>query len=152
MSDKFFVDTNVLVYAHDRGAGRKHDIARHLVERLWHDRAGVVSTQVLQELYINLRRKASKPLDRTQARQLVEDYLSWEVVVNDGRSILEAIEIEDRYGISFWDALVIQAARNSGAPTIYTEDLNHGQDYGGVEAYNPFLAIGEESSVHEPGT
>lgn len=149
MSDRAFVDTNVLVYAHDASAGRKHEIARDLIETLWSERKGVLSTQVLQELYVNVRRIASSPLDSAKASELVEDYLTWETIVNDGGAILNAIEIEERYGISFWDALVIQAANSAGVDTLYTEDLSHGQIYGNVTAVNPFAEVSDEPSVHE---
>ena len=75
MSDKYFVDTNILMYAHDTSAGAKHERAKALVEELWRDRTGVVSTQVLQELCVNLRRKAGRPLDRKATREIVADYL-----------------------------------------------------------------------------
>ncbi len=101
MSDRVFVDTNVLVYAHDVSTGAKHEKARLLVERLWQDRIGAVSTQVLQELYVSLRRKAGRPLASEEARALVADYLRWDVVVNSGESILDAIALEQRYGIWF---------------------------------------------------
>lgn len=140
MSDKYFVDTNILVYAHDASAGPKHDRARTLVEDLWRTRSGVVSTQVLQELCVNLRRKAGRPLDLKTTREIVTDYLSWEVVVNTGESVLEALDIENRYGISFWDALVIQAAESSGAAVLYSEDLSDGQTYGSVRIVNPLVA------------
>ena len=91
MSGRTFVDTNILVYAHDTSAGAKHDVARSLVERLWHERTGAVSTQVLQELYVSLRRRAGRPLAREDAHAVVTDYLRWEVVVNNGQSILDAI-------------------------------------------------------------
>jgi len=149
MSDRSFIDTNVLVYAHDTGYGLKHEQARTLVERMWAERSGVLSTQVLQELYVNVRRKARRPIGRAQALRLVEDYISWEVVVNDERSIVEAIDIEERYGISFWDALIVQAADVAGVTRLYTEDLNHGQTYRGVEAYNPFVTRAGDPSVHE---
>ena len=138
MSDKYFVDTNVLMYAHDTAAGEKHARARTLVEQLWESRAGVVSTQVLQELAVNLRRKAKKPLDAKATRDIVSDYLAWHVVVNDGDSILEALDLEARYQVSFWDALVIQAAQASGAELLYSEDLSDGQAYGHVRVVNPF--------------
>lgn len=138
MSAEFFVDSNVLVYAHDVGAGERHEVARDLVRRLWRDRSGVLSTQVLQEIYVNLRRKAEKPVSREEALQLIEDYLSWEVVVNSERSVIEAIRIEKRFDISFWDALIVHAAQSAGAGTLYTEDLNDGQTYGSVRAVNPF--------------
>jgi predicted nucleic acid-binding protein len=137
MSDKYFVDTNILMYAHDRSAGVKYERARGLVEDLWRTRSGVVSTQVLQELCVNLRRKASRPLDPKATREIVTDYLSWQVVVNTGESILQALEIQDRYRISFWDALVIQAAEASGAAVLYSEDLSHLRAYGSVPVENP---------------
>ena len=137
MSDRYFVDTNILMYAHDSAAGEKHHLARALVEHLWDTRSGVVSTQVLQELAVNLRRKAGKPLTARDTRDIVSDYLAWHVVVNAGDSILEALELESRYQVSFWDALVIQAAQSAGARILYSEDLSDGQRYGSVTVSNP---------------
>ena len=140
MSDRYFIDTNVLMYAHDSAAGEKHQRAKVLVEELWETRAGVVSTQVLQELAVNLRRKAKKPLDAKATRDVVSDYLTWQVVVNGGDSILEALDLEAKYQISFWDALIVQAAHVSGAEVLYSEDLSDGQAYGAVRVINPFRA------------
>ena len=140
MSAKHFVDTNILVYAHDVAAGDKHARARSLVEQLWADRSGVLSTQVLQEFYVNIRKKARAPLAAAEARQWISDYLNWEVVVNDGHSVLEAIELEERYEISFWDALIVQAANTARATVLYSEDLSHGQHYSNVTVENPLLA------------
>jgi len=137
MSDKYFVDTNILVYAHDTSAGTKHDRAKALVEDLWSQRSGVVSTQVLQELCVNIRRKAKRPVDLRTAREIVVDYLSWDVVTNTPESILEALQLEERYQISFWDALIVQAAEASGAAVLYSEDLSDGQTYRGVRVVNP---------------
>jgi predicted nucleic acid-binding protein len=139
MSDKYFVDTNILMYAHDTSAGAKHKRAKALVEELWRDRTGVVSTQVLQELSVNLRRKARRPLDTKATREIIADYLTWQVIVNGGDSILEALDVEALYRISFWDALVVQAAQASGAEVLYSEDLSDGQKYGSVRVINPFL-------------
>lgn len=138
MSDKYFVDTNILMYAHDASAGAKHERAKAIVEELWRDRTGVVSTQVLQELCVNLRRKTGRPLDAKTTREIVADYLTWHVVVNVGESILEALDFEAQYRISFWDALVLQAAHASGAAVMYSEDLSDGQTYGSVRVVNPF--------------
>jgi predicted nucleic acid-binding protein len=135
---KFFVDTNILIYAHDRAAGVKHERARQLVERLWTSGEGVLSTQVLQELCVNLRRKVARPLPLEEIRQLVQDYLSWEVVVNAPESAIDALEIEVRYKISFWDALVLQTAETSGAAILYSEDLAAGR-YGSVQVVNPLV-------------
>ena len=104
--------------------------------------SSAVSTQVLQELAVNLRRKAKKPLDAKGTRDIVSDYLAWHVVVNGGDSILEALDLEARYQISFWDALVIQAAQVAGAEILYSEDLSDGQRYGTVRVKNP-LTRGE---------
>jgi predicted nucleic acid-binding protein len=139
MPDKYFVDTNILLYAHDRSAGLKHERARQLVERLWTAGQGILSTQVLQELCINLRRKIARPLPVEEVRQLVQDYLSWEIVVNTPASVLHALEIEVRYQTSFWDALILQAAESSGAAVLYSEDLAAGQKYGPVQVVNPLL-------------
>ena len=137
MSDKCFVDTNILVYAHDRSTGIKHIKARELVEVLWESGDGVLSTQVLQELCVNLRRKAGNPLTVDEIRLLIRDYAAWEIVTNTPESILEALEIEIRYKISFWDALIIQAARQAATPILYSEDLAAGQRYGSIQVVNP---------------
>ena len=91
----------------------------------------------MQELSVNLRRKAGQPLDVKATRDIVADYLTWQVVVNGGESILEALDLESRYQISFWDALVVQAAQASGAEVLYSEDLSDGQMYGTVRVINP---------------
>jgi predicted nucleic acid-binding protein len=137
MSDRCFVDTNILVYAHDRLAGLKHKRARRLIEDLWNSGLGVLSTQVLQELCVNLRRKASNPLSVEDTRRLLQDYLSWEIVVNTPASVIQALEIELRYKVSFWDALILQAAESSGVALLYSEDLAAGQRYGALRVVNP---------------
>jgi predicted nucleic acid-binding protein len=139
MNAKYFLDTNILVYAHDLGAGQRHDSARELVARLWKERTAAISTQVLQELYVNVRRKAAAPISIEEARELIADYLRWEVIVNDGTSIVRALELEERYALSFWDALIVQAAERSGASVLYSEDLSHDHAYGSVRVLNPFV-------------
>jgi predicted nucleic acid-binding protein len=138
MSDRYFVDTNILMYAHDTAAGEKHERAKGVFEALWSDRSGAVSTQVLRELCVNLRRKTAKPPDIEATRDIVTDYLTWHLVVNGGVSILDALEIEQRYRVSFWDALVIAAAQECGANVLYSEDLSDGQMYGSIRVVNPF--------------
>jgi predicted nucleic acid-binding protein len=137
MSAKYFVDTNILVYAHDRSAGVKHQRARELMERLWTTGEGVLSTRVLQELCINLRRKAAKPLSTDEVRALLRDYMAWEVVTNTPESVLRALDIEVRYKTSFWDALIIEAAESAGAAILYSEDFRTGQRFGQVQVQNP---------------
>ena len=134
---KYFVDTNILIYAHDRAAGLKHERARQLIEHLWSTGQGALSTQVLQELCVNLRRRVAHPLPSDEIAKLIEDYLSWEIVINTPQSILAALEIEARYKVSYWDALILQAAESCGAAVLYSEDLAHRQRYGAVEVVDP---------------
>jgi predicted nucleic acid-binding protein len=108
-----------------------------LLEQLWDSGQGVLSTQVLQELCINLRRKASQPLPVEEVRQLIRDYSTWEIVTNTAESVLQALDIEVRYKTSFWDALIFQAAESSGASILYSEDLATGQRYGTIQVVNP---------------
>lgn len=139
MAEKYFVDTNILIYAHDRSLGIKHERARQLVERLWTSGQGVLSTQVLQELCVNLRRKLSKPVPLDEIRGLIRDYSSWEIVVNTPEAVIRALEIEVRFKTSFWDALILQAAEQCGAVVLYSEDLAGKQSYGTVQVVNPLL-------------
>ena len=139
MSDKCFVDTNVLVYAHDRSTGKKHERARRLLEELWENGNAALSTQVLQELCFTLQRKAASPLATDELRRLLKDYLAWEVVVNGPESVIEALDLQARYKVSFWDALILQAAETAGASVLYSEDFAAGQSYGSIRIANPFL-------------
>ena len=136
---KAFVDTNVLVYAYDRAAGAKRDLARDLLEALWNQGRGVLSTQVLQEFYVNVRRKTTPSVSQEEARALVADYLAWDPIVNDGAAVLEAVDASHRYRLSLWDALIVVAARRGEASVLYSEDLDHGQTFGSVQVLNPFL-------------
>jgi predicted nucleic acid-binding protein len=133
-----FVDTNLLAYAYDRSEAAKQPVARALLEALWRDRAGVLSTQVLQELYVLATRKFDPPMPRAAARELVVVYASWPVVQVDVPLVLAASELEERHTLSFWDALVVEAARRAGATRLVTEDLQAGRRIGGVAVENPF--------------
>jgi predicted nucleic acid-binding protein len=133
-----FVDTNVLVYAEDRDAGRKHELARDLIVALWNDRSGVVSVQVLQELYVTLIRKVRRPLAPARALEIVREYLTWEVVDNTGVLLLDAIALQQKAGVSFWDASIVQAGVSAACDRLYSEDLNAGQRFGRLEIVNPF--------------
>jgi predicted nucleic acid-binding protein len=127
----------ILVYAHDLKQGAKYERARALVQELWESENGVLSTQVLQEVCVSLRRKVARPLSTEGTRKVIEEYASWEIVVNTAESVVLALEIKGRYKISFWDALIVEAARSCGAEVIYSEDLADGQSYGDVRVINP---------------
>ena len=138
MSASVFIDTNVLIYAHDTDAGRKHEAAAAILRELWETRTGRLSTQVLQEFYVNVTRKIPKPLGRRQARDVIAGYAVWEVAGLSARDVVDASEVEERHKLSFWDALIIVAARKAGAATLLSEDMNHGQRIEGVRIENPF--------------
>ena len=137
MSAKAFVDTNVLIYAHDVDAAAKHETAKLLLQGLWSQRAGALSSQVLQEFYVNVTRKIGSPLSKKSARAVVSSYLIW-CVDTTSEEISAAFEIEDEAGIGFWDALIVAAAVKAGADRILSEDLNAGQTIAGVRIENPF--------------
>jgi predicted nucleic acid-binding protein len=137
--DRIFLDTNILVYAYDSSAGRKHEIARDLAVGLWRSGGGLLSTQVLQEFFVTVTRKIKAPLEAGLAREIVGDMLTWDVVVNDGDSILQAIDLGAREKISFWDALIIAAAIRAEAGILLSEDLPHGRSIGNVGIRDPFL-------------
>ena len=140
MNDKIFVDTNILVYAHDLAAGDRHNQASTIIENLWDTNAGVISTQVLQEFYVTVTRKIVKPLDHLRAREIIRNYLVWPMHLNDADTVLLASEIEVRNNLSFWDGLIVAAAQLLHVDKIFTEDMNHGQRIEGILIVNPFLA------------
>jgi predicted nucleic acid-binding protein len=133
-----FVDTNVLAYAYDRSETGKQPVAKAHLTMLWRNRAGALSTQVLQEFYVVATRKLPAPMHRTTARRIVRLYAEWPVVRIDVPLVLAASELEERHTLSLWDALIVEAARRSGATRLLTEDLQHGRVIGGVAIENPF--------------
>ena len=137
MSAKAFIDTNVLIYAHDVDAAAKHDVAKRVLQDLWSERVGVLSTQVLQEFYVNVTRKITSRLSKKSARDVVSSYEIWCVDMTS-EEISAAFRIEDEARIGFWDALIVAAALRAGADRILSEDLNPGQTISGVRIENPF--------------
>ena len=133
-----FVDTNVLVYAHDGSDPRKHAIAQGILERLWADRTGRLSTQILQELYIAITSKQKVAMSPKDARDLVAAYAEWPVVLIEPALILTASHLAEARQISFWDALIIEAAQVAGADRLLTEDLQDGQVFDELRVENPF--------------
>ncbi len=141
LEGRIFLDTNILVYAHDVSAGRKHEIARELMVDLWNSHTGVLSTQVLQEFFVNVICKIPKPLGAKLVKGIISDLLNWEIVLNDAESILRAVDIHLQYQYSFWDALIIEAALKGCARWLFSEDLSHGQIIEGLEIKNPFTLL-----------
>lgn len=138
MSDRTFVDTSVLIYAHDVDAVRKRQTAKRVLQELWNDGTGVLSPQVLQEFYVNVTRKIHIPISQESARLVVNNYAVW-CIDTTPSVIFSAFQIEDGSKIGFWDALIVASALKSGARRILSEDLNPGQIIAGVLIENPFV-------------
>jgi predicted nucleic acid-binding protein len=134
-----FVDTNILLYAHDAGAGDKRRRAADLLRQLVQSGRGVVSSQVLMEFFVNAMRKPSPPLASSDAMRVVEIYAPWVVAPTSAETVLSALQLRERYKLSPWDALIVAAAIEARCERLFTEDLQHGQRIEGVEIVNPFI-------------
>jgi predicted nucleic acid-binding protein len=133
-----FVDTNVLVYAHDLSETERRPVAQATLDELWRTRTGTLSTQVLSEFYVVATRKFDPPMARRAARRIVGAYSAWPVVGVDAPLILAASALEERHTLSFWDALIIEAAARGGATRLLSEDLQTGRRIRNVTIENPF--------------
>lgn len=140
MNDKTFVDTNVLIYAHDVDAQAKHHVAQTVLRELWSERTGVLSPQVLQEFYVNVTRKIPQPISKDSARLVISNYAVW-CIDTAPAEITSAFQVEDASKIEFWDALIVASALKSGAARILSEDLNAGQTIAGIRIENPFAGV-----------
>ncbi len=134
---KTFIDTNILIYAHDPDQLEKHSVARKIVVKLLGSRMMVLSPQVLQEFYVNVTRKIAKPLTKRAARLIIEDFSAC-CVHTTATEVWSAFRIEDESKIGFWDALICASALKAGADVILSEDLNAGQKIAGIRIENPF--------------
>ena len=136
-----FVDSNVFLYAVDDADPAKQQAARKWRAELWKGRRGRISFQVLGEFYVNALRK--RPAARDEARAEVRDLLAWNPVIADAALLEQGWKIQDRYQLSYWDALIVAAAKASSCRYLLTEDLQTGQKLEGVEVVNPFLRAPE---------
>jgi predicted nucleic acid-binding protein len=144
MTARVFVDTNVLIYQLDQREPDKQVRARDWLDYLWAVHAGRTSFQVLQEFYVTATRKLEPGLDPEAARKMVRALWAWQPVAVNERLFAVAWSIQDRFRLSWWDALIVSAARSAECPYLLTEDLQHGQDLGGVRVINPFQTSPEE--------
>ena len=136
---RFFVDTNLLVYAYDSSAGKKWKTSSEILSLLWTHRTGVLSTQVIQELFVGLTQKVKNPILPEAAKEIVSDLLRWPLVVNDEGNILRAIDLQIKYHFSFWDSLILQAAMASKSEFLLSEDFQDEQVIESLRIINPFL-------------
>jgi predicted nucleic acid-binding protein len=139
MTDRCFVDTNILVYAYNADEKEKHARSAVLLKELWDQRTGVLSLQVLQEFYVTVTQKIEKPMSSEEAKKIVEDYIAaWEIVEPTTKTLLIALEARDKYQLHFWDAMIFAAVKEAGVKVIYTEDFQHGCEIEGIRFVNPF--------------
>lgn len=134
-----FIDTNVLVYLFDMDAAEKQQRAREVVASLTASRALVVSSQVLSELYVTITRKLELPASPADALDAVEALSVFPVVAIDAELVHRAVRRSQSEPLSYWDALILEAAVEAGAETVYSEDLQPGDSYRGVTVVDPFL-------------
>ena len=138
MADRTFFDTNVLVYAFDRGDPRRQPIAARLLEGALAEGSAVMSLQVLQEFFVVVTRKVRTPIPPVRARALVAEFLRHPVIEPTGAHLLRAIDLSMQVSISFWDALIVTTAEAAGCSVLYTEDLTAGSLPFGVRLVDPF--------------
>lgn len=136
-----FVDANVLVYAFDASAESKKAASTQLLERLWDTRTGCLSVQVLQEFFVTVTSKVARPLPVDEAAERIREFAAWNVFAPTAADVLTAIALQKQARLSFWDAMIVQAAAESGCGVLWTEDLRDGQVIRGVRVRNPFAAV-----------
>lgn len=139
MIDKVFVDSNILIYAHDLDAGARQQRSADRLWELWDTHTGRLSTQVLQEFYVNVTQKIRRPLSRSSAREVVRNYNSWVHSPITPGTVVRASEIGETWRLLFWDSMILAAAEQSQAALVLSEDMKHGEIIAGVKIVNPFL-------------
>jgi predicted nucleic acid-binding protein len=144
MTAPIFVDTNVLVYSVDASAGERHRIARTWMQSLWQHEVGRISIQVLQEFYVTVTRKLRPGTSQAEAQRDVRALLPWGPIEISSEILERAWYIESRYGLSWWDALIVGSAQALGCGTLLTEDLQHEQDFDGLTVKSPFRTTPNE--------
>lgn len=138
MTGLTFVDTNILVYARDAGEPAKQARAMDVLRVLWKSRLGRVSQQVLQEYYVTVTRKLKPGLPKEEARDDIAALLAWRPLAHSGSTLSKAWEIEDRFGLTWWDSLIVAAALANRCTLLLSEDLQDGQQIDGLRIQNPF--------------
>lgn len=139
MSDKLFIDTNILVYAYDSHEPDKQRTAQRLIKNAVVHESGVISAQVLNEFYVTVTKRIKTPLSTEEAKQIIHLFGVLETVDIDYMLVKRAIDTHEHYQVGYWDALIIAAAERAGCRSVVTEDLNDGQVYHGLIVENPFV-------------
>ncbi len=141
MNDRWFIDTNILLYAYDREAGRKHEIAKEIITQCWEQKIGVISVQVFCEFFVRGTRGGNEIIDMKEAEAIIDNLAkNWCVICPDSHLVIEAIRARREYQLSFWDALIWAAAKKAKTSYLYSEDFQHRQIIEGVRIINPFVS------------
>ncbi len=143
-----FVDANIFVYAINPTEPLKKEVALALIESLWRQQCACTSVQAINEFYVVVTRKLREVVAQKEAWARVEDLLEWKPLPVDSRLVLQASAVESRYKLSWWDSLIVAAARLQHCTVLYTEDLQHGAVMDGVKIVNPFIAQVQEEPAH----
>lgn len=138
MPDKVFFDSNIIVYAHDVSAPKKKEKSRELIFQNMREDLGVISSQVLSEFFVTVTQKVDKPLSIGRARREVLLLSSMETIEIGSALVVRAIEVKERWQLSYWDGLILAAAERGECAIVYSEDFSDGQSYGSVTVVNPF--------------
>lgn len=141
MKDKVFIDTNILLYARDASEPQKQVLAAALLDELWENRCGRISVQVLNEYFVNVTRKLEPGLSPDEAWDDIEALGAWQPLPLDMNVLARAYAVQSRYGLSWWDSLIVAAAEACGCEQICSEDLSDGAFYFGIQVVNPFRSI-----------
>ena len=139
MSDKYFVDTNILIYSQDASEPHKQPIARKLLEKLWNERSGSLSVQVLNEYFVNVTRKIEFPLTPQEAWSDVQAFQAWHPTPLTMELMERSHRLHLAHSLSWWDSLIVSAAQASCCTLLYSEDLSHNAHYDQVRICNPFF-------------
>jgi predicted nucleic acid-binding protein len=144
-----FVDANILIYSCDEQDLRKREVAATLLDRLWQEQAGRISVQVLNEFYTAVTRKPLPPMPPAVAWEFIEQLLEWHPQAIDTAVLQQARGVEERYKLNWWDALIVAAAQLQNCKILYTEDMQHGAQFGSVRINNPFVTQVQEEPPQE---
>ncbi len=147
MTGPAFVDTNILVYSRDGGEPIKQALGEELLDFLWGSRLGRVSQQVLQEYYVTVTRKLKPGLSKPDARDDIKALLAWQPLTATSANFSKAWDIEDRFGLSWWDSLIVASALQSQCVILFTEDMQDGLQIDGLRICNPLVPGFEIASL-----
>ena len=139
MSDKIFLDSNIIIYAYDKSDPERQKKAQQILKEAFQNENGILSSQVCSEFFVVVTRKIKNPISSMDAKTIIASLSFLQVEEIDLPLVKRAIETHIQFKISYWDSLIVSTAERAGCTIILSEDLNHGQIINGVEINNPFV-------------